>query len=334
MAAFFPLPRVDLAIDFGPANLRVIRRGSGVVFDQPSLCCFTATRPTRDIFAIGREAKAMLDRTPPHLQVKRPLIRGVMQDIETARALLDHAIKRALGPRRLRGLAALVGVPADATLAERDALVAVARDVGLRRVRLIPEPLAAAAGAALPYDCPGGTMIVECGAGTTEVAVLSLSGVCLSRSVRTGGAALDQAIADHLHIQRKFLVGEQTAERIKLEHVMRRDGDGAASAAPIIAKGLSLTSRRPATMEIELAELDAVVERHAMPIVATVLDVLYATPPELSQDIHDRGIVLTGGAATPWIRRKVAEASGVGVTIAEAPLHCVARGLQHLLSAA
>lgn len=333
MAAIFPLPRADLAIDFGTANLRVIRRDSGVVFDQPSLCCFARTPTSRDVFAIGLEAKATVDRTPPHLDVKRPLIRGVLQDIETARALLDHAMKRALGTRRLRSPAVMMGVPADATLAERDALIAVARDVGLRRVRLVPEPLAAAAGAELPYDRPGGTMIVECGAGTTEVAVLSLSGLCLSRSVRTGGAALDQAIADHLHAQHKFLVGEQTAERIKLEHVARRD-DAAAGGATVLAKGLSLTSRRPATIEVALAELDEVVDRHATLFVTAVLDALNATPPELSQDIHDRGIVLTAGAATSWIRRRVSEASGVRVSIAEAPLHCVARGLQHLLSAA
>lgn len=214
MASLFSR-RPDLAIDFGTANLRVIRRDEGVVFDEPSLCCFSKDGNAPGLIAAGMGAQAMVDRTTGNLEVKRPLRRGVLQDINSARELLRYAVPKALGRRRTGPVRAVIGVPADATMAERSALLTAARDAGIGSARLIAEPFAAAIGAGLPVSAATGTMLVECGAGTTEVAVLSLGGICLTRSVRIGGASLDQAIADALHFRHKFLIGDTTAERVQ-----------------------------------------------------------------------------------------------------------------------
>lgn len=330
MASLFSR-RPDLAIDFGTANLRVIRRDEGVVFDEPSLCCFSKDGNAPGLIAAGMGAQAMVDRTTGNLEVKRPLRRGVLQDIDSARELLRYAVPKALGRRRTGPVRAVIGVPADATMAERSALLTAARDAGIGSARLIAEPFAAAIGAGLPVSAATGTMLVECGAGTTEVAVLSLGGICLTRSVRIGGASLDQAIADALHFRHKFLIGDTTAERVKQEYVRLREA-ATKAAATIAVKGRSLTSGMPTTIDVTLKELDTAVERHVTEIVEVVLDVLNGTPPELSQDIHDNGIVLTGGSAVvPLIRSMIENATGLRVVAADTPAQCVPNGLHHML---
>lgn len=323
--------RPDLAIDFGTANLRVIRRDDGLVFEEPSLCCFADRDNQLSLVAAGAAAAALVDRTPTHLKVRRPLRRGVLQDIDTARQLLRYAVPRALGRKRMGSQRAVIGVPADATKAERSALLTAARDAGLDGVSLVSEPFAAAIGANLPVQEPSGTMIVECGAGTTEVAVLSLGGICLSRSVRVGGASFDRAIADHLHFRHKFLIGELTAERIKREYVdmclFDPKGEG-----QIEVKGRSLSSRVPAKLTLPVSEIDRVAEKHFAQVVAAIRDVLNSMPPELSQDICEHGIALTGGSAvTPRLRSMIEEDTGLPVTVAEDPAHCVAQGLHRIL---
>lgn len=329
MALFFPWKRPEFAIDFGTANLRVIRRGEGVVFDEPSLCCYADLDSVPSLAAAGTAALAMLDRTPRRLSIRRPVRRGVLQDIGTASELLRYAIQRALGRERIGAANVMVGVPADATQAERRAMVTAARDAGLGAVRLMSEPFSAAIGADLPVEAPSGTMIVDCGAGTTEVAVVSLGGICVTRSARGGGAALDQAIADHLHFRHKFLIGERTAERIKRDYAaLRRVDTGGA----IVVKGRSLVSRTPASLRVPVAELDRVVEKHVAHIIEIIREVLNQTPPELSHDIHARGIVLTGGSAmTPRLREMIEEDTGLSVKVAADPAHCVAKGLHRLL---
>jgi len=329
VAAFLSLGRPQVAIDFGTANLRIVRRAEGVVFDEPSLCCFKRGPGKPSLYAAGLEAAAMVDRAPSHLQVKRPLVRGVLQDIDVARDLLKYAVQRAYRRQSVRRPGVIMGVPADATQAERAALVTAAEDAGLGAVTLVAEPLAAAHGAEVAIDAPAGAMVVECGAGTTEAAVLSLGGICVSRSVRLGGADLDAAMADHLHSAHRFLVGDLTAERIKHDYVARRTGgaDG-----PLKIRGRSLKTGFPGSIDIEAAELDPLVERHAMRIVALIQETLEATPPELSHDIHGRGIILTGGGATmPMILGMVEGMIGVSAKIADEPAHCVAKGLQRLL---
>lgn len=331
MLSLLSWKRPDLAIDFGTANLRVIRRDEGIVFDEPSLCCFSDLDTMPSLAAAGAAAQAMVDRTPGRLQIRRPLRRGVLQDIDTATQLLRYVVPRALGRKRARSPNVVIGVPADATQAEQRALLTAVRDAGLGAARLVAEPLAAAIGAGLPVDAPRGTMIVECGAGTTEVAILSLGGICFSRSVREGGAALDQAIADHLHFRHKFLIRDLTAERVKREYVSQRAVQPAADGA-IEVKGRSITSALPAMLRLSLAELDQVVEKHVQQIVEVIREVLSATPPELSHDIHAAGIVLTGGSAvTPLLRSMIEKDTGVPVMVAEDPDQCVAHGLQRML---
>jgi len=332
MGFLLPWKRADVAIDFGTANLRVIRLHDGVVFDEPSVCCFTHGGPTATLVAAGSEAQPMLDRTPAHLRIRQPLRRGVLQDLDTAREMLRYALARLPDGRRARAMRGLFGVPADATAAERSALLTAAHDAGFRSAQLVAEPFAAAIGADLPVHEPVGTMIVECGAGTTEVAVLSLGGIVLTRSVRRGGAALDRAIADHLHFRHKFLVGDATAETLKRAYVEARLDPDTPRDATLQIKGRSLGSGMPTAIAIALAELDQVVERHVAQIIDVVRNVLLATPPELSYDIHDRGIVLTGGSAlTPLLQSMIAGATGLSVILAPNPAHCVANGLHRML---
>ena len=331
MMTAFNTKKPELAIDFGTANLRLIRRDEGIVFDEPSLCCFDVSNNVLSLNAAGSAVRSMIDRTPHRLSVRRPLHRGVLQDIAAATHLLRYAVEKTSGRWRLNKTSAVMGVPIDATEAERGALLTAARDAGLGPIHLVSESFAAAIGAELPVDKPTGTMIVECGAGTTEIAVISLGGVCTTRSVRVGGASLNQAIADHLHFQHKFLVGELTVERIKEEYSARRQESSCDSDA-LSVKGRSLTTRMPAILEMKLSELDGVVQRHMAQIVQTVREVLNETAPELSQDICSHGVFLTGGSAkTPGLSEMIMHETGLAVTIAENPLSCVAQGLQRIL---
>ncbi len=209
-------------------------------------------------------------------------------------------------------------------------MLTAARDAGLNPVRFVPEPLAAAIGADWEIAAPQGSLIVECGAGTTEVALLSLGGVCLTRSRRGGSAELDAAIVDHIHAQHKMLISGSGAERIKIalgDSFARGDTTNA-----IEVRGRNLVSGLPAAITIAPIEFTGVVERHAQHIVDLILELLVETPPELSMDIHGQGILLTGGgAATPALRKRIAACTGLAVTIADGSALCVARGLFSLL---
>lgn len=314
----------DIAIDFGTANTRVVVPGFGVVFDEPSLCCYSLDDVRPRLIAAGNDALPMLDRTGRSGRIARPLARGVLDDISAGREMLRYAVARSGVTRRIGSLRAVIGIPADATQAEANALVTTARDAGLRHVQLIAEPLAAAIGMGLPVSASNGSMIIECGAGTTEVVVLSMGAICLRRSVRLGGLALDAAIAEHMLFRHKLLIGAATAERLKLE-VVRLAGP---SNDRIAVKGCSVVHRGPAMIEIARRELEMIVERHAMSIVAVVRDALNETPPELSRDIHDNGIMLTGGsAAIGIIEQAVREGTGLATHVAEDALHCVVNGL-------
>lgn len=333
MASILSWRRPEIAIDFGTANVRVILRDGGIVFDEPSLCCFSREHGVGKLVAAGAEAQAMIDRTPTNLQVKHALCRGVLQDIDSARAVLRYALSQSLGSKRLRTPNAIIGVPADATPAERSALLTAANDAGIGNVTLVAEPLVAAVGADLPVESAAGSMIIECGAGTTEVAVFSLGGLCETGSVRIGGATLDRAIADRLHFDRKFLIGELTAERIKLQYVARRQASTSDEAATISVRGRCLLAGLPKSITVEMSELDKIVEKHVEQIVRVVRDVLGRTPPELSRDILDRGVVLTGGGAMmPLMSTMIAEATGLHVQVAEDPSQCVANGLHRMLA--
>jgi len=318
----------DLAIDFGTANTRVVTVDGGIAFDEPSLCCFAKGTGAGELVTAGADALAMKDRITGDLRIVRPLNRGVLSDIPAAREFLAYAVQKSVGQRRLRSFRALIGVPADATNAERGALLTAARDAGLGAVTLVPEPLAAAWGAGLPVDDAQGSMIVECGAGTTEAVVLSLGGPCAAASQRGGGDALDTAIADYLHFQRKFLIGPTTAERIKRE-IVGMDPEQAGAGAEILIKGRNLVTGLPQVITVSAQSLLPVAEKHAASITKLVVDLLGQLPPELSRDVHDNGIMLTGGsAAIRMIQSALAKATGLPVKVATNAAHCVAAGLQ------
>ncbi len=332
MVSILSWRRPEIGIDFGTANVRVIHRSDGIVFDEPSLCCFSRQNGVSDLVAAGAQAHAMVDRTPRGLQVKRPLCRGVLQDIDAARALLRFALSRSLGRNHRRSVSALIGVPADATQAERSALLTAANDAGIGKVTLVAEPLVAAIGAALPVEAPAGSMVIECGAGTTEVAVFSLGGICATGSVRIGGSTLDRAIADHLHLNHKFLIGDMRAEQLKLDYVAKREDPGYDPSGVIVVRGRCLRAGLPKSFDVRVSELARIVEKHVEQIVRVVRDVLGRTAPELSRDIHEQGILLTGGGAMmPLVRTMIAEATGLHVVAAEQPAQCVAKGLHRML---
>jgi rod shape-determining protein MreB len=314
----------DIAIDFGTANTRVFVPGRGIVFDEPSICCFSLDDVRPRLLAAGSDAHPMLDRTGRSARVARPLARGVLDDIGAGREMLRYAITRSGVTRRLQKLRAIIGVPADATQAEANALVTTAHDAGLGHVKLIAEPLAAAIGTGMPVTECSGSMIIECGAGTTEVVVLTMGAICLRRSVRIGGLSLDESIADHLHFRHKLLVGAATAEQVKIAIV----AENMPQEDMIAIKGRSIIAGGPAIVEVSRRELLMLVERHAMSIVDMVRDALSETPPELSRDIHDHGIMLTGGCATiGLVERAIRNGTGLTTQVAEDGLLCVAKGL-------
>jgi rod shape-determining protein MreB len=327
-----PRSRADIAIDLGTANTRVIGRGAGVLFDQPSLCCFADDGARSRVVAVGDAAKRMVDRTSGALRIRQPLARGVLQDIDAARELLQFAVRSSIGRRRFGAPRAMIGVPADATNAECAALQTAAADSGLRDVRLVREPLAAAFGAELPVNEATGSMIVECGAGTTEVAVFSLGGFCLTRSVRGGGLALDAALAAHIHFHHHFLIGGQTAERFKRK-IVELLAQPASDELSIEVNGRSIRDGKPGTLTLRVGELRPVVAKHANQIVEAVRQVLHQTPPQLSHDICSAGIVLTGGSALDVIAETISRDTGLPVSIAEHQDRCVTHGLGALLNA-
>lgn len=321
----------DLAIDFGTANTRVVTASSGVLFDEPSLCCFTGPAHRRELDSAGTSVKPMLDRTAGSMRIVRPLNRGVLSDIDAARDYLAYAVRSSVGQRRLRSFRVVIGIPADATNAERSALLTAARDAGLGSVQLIAEPLAAALGAGLPIDLPQGTMIVECGAGITEAAVLSLGEICAAASVRGGGDALDKAISDYLHVRHKFLIGTGTAELAKrdLIGILHQTAD---APTELKIKGRNLATGLPDALQVPVSELLPVIQKHVGGIAALVVNLLGRIPPELSRDIHDNGIVLTGGSAEiGLVGVAIASATELPVTVADDHSSCVALGLQKAL---
>lgn len=322
--------KARFAFDFGTANLRVVSSDGGLVLEEPSICCFRRDPLDQSPVAVGSTAWPMFERTPNQLHMKRPLDRGVLTDMQAARALLDHARRRIVGNRKLSG-PVLFGVPSDATLVERRALTNAAHEAGIYSVSLVDEPMAAALGAGLDVAEPRGSMLVECGAGTTEIVVITLGGISVRRTVRIGGTALDQAIADYLHLQHKFLVGGHTAERIKLElsDLSRSDADGT---APLTIRGRDLVTGLPGTLSLPPAAFDKVLRRHNRPIVKAVQEALAATSAELSCDIFEHGITLTGGSAhVPLLADMIADTTGLAATVANQNDLCVSLGLETML---
>ena len=313
----------DMAIDLGTANTLVVLKDKGVVLNEPSVVAIVNEMGKRTVLAVGDEAKTMLGRTPGNIQAIRPLRDGVIADFIVTEEMIKHFIKKVHIKNTFANPRILICVPTGSTPVERKAIQDSALAAGARRVQLIEEPIAAAIGAGLPISEATGSMIVDIGGGTTEIAVMSLGGVVFSKSLRIAGDAMDGAIINYMRKKFNLLIGESTAEKIKKE---------IGTAIPttnniFLMKGRDIRTGTP--KEISLTEEDAC--EALMPILnqmlAAIKEALESTPPELSADLVDMGLVLTGGGALlKNIDKLISKDTGLPVTIAENPLECVAIG--------
>jgi len=313
----------DMAIDLGTANTLVVLKDKGVVLNEPSVVAIINEMGKRTVLAVGDEAKTMLGRTPGNIQAIRPLRDGVIADFIVTEEMIKHFIKKVHIKNTFANPRILICVPTGSTPVERKAIQDSALAAGARRVQLIEEPIAAAIGAGLPISEATGSMIVDIGGGTTEIAVMSLGGVVFSKSLRIAGDAMDGAIINYMRKKFNLLIGESTAEKIKKE---------IGTAIPtsnnvFLMKGRDIRTGTP--KEISLTEEDAC--EALMPILNQMLsaikEALESTPPELSADLVDMGLVLTGGGALlKNIDKLISKDTGLPVTIADNPLECVAIG--------
>ena len=318
----------DLSIDLGTANTLIYVRGQGIVLNEPSVVAVRQDRMNgshRTVAAVGAEAKLMLGRTPGHITTIRPMKDGVIADFTYTEEMLKHFIRKVHKSRFLRpSPRVLVCVPCGSTQVERRAIKESAEEAGAREVYLIEEPMAAAIGAGMPVTEARGSMVVDIGGGTTEVAVIALNGVVYSQSVRIGGDRFDEAIINYVRRHYGTLIGEATAERIKMEIGCAYPQQ---EVRTIEISGRNLAEGVPKMVTVSSNEvLDALREPLAG-IVAAIRLALEQTPPELCADVYERGIVLTGGGALLRdIDRLISEETGLHVQIADDPLTCVARG--------
>ncbi len=315
----------DLAIDLGTANTLVFVKGKGIVCAEPSVVAVHKdSRGIRKVLAVGREAKEMLGRTPGNIEAIRPMKEGVIADFEITEAMLRYFIRKVHNRRTLVRPRIIICVPYGITEVERRAVRESAECAGAREVYLIDEPMAAAIGAGLPITEPSGNMIVDIGGGTTEVAVISLAGIVYSNSIRVAGDRMDDAITQYLKRKYNLLIGERTAEQIKIT-IGSAYPNGEIKTMEI--KGRDLVAGVPRVMEVNSEEIREAIAEPVFSIVEAVKVALEQTPPELAADIVDKGIVLAGGGALlSQIDVLLREETGLPVTIAEDPLSSVVYG--------
>lgn len=324
----------DMAIDLGTANTLVYVKGKGIVLNEPSVVAIANVKGKPIVLAVGDEAKLMVGRTPGNIQAIRPLKDGVIADFEVAEEMIKHFIQKVHNRRSFMSPQVIVCVPSGATAVEKRAIQEAAESAGAGKVYLIEEPMAAAIGAGLPVTEPTGSMVVDIGGGTTEVAVLSLGGIVYARSVRVGGDQMDEAIINYIRRNHNLLVGEASAERIKKEIGSAFTPKGAEGRSMCI-KGRDLILGIPKEVVIEEWQISESLTEPVNTIVEAVKVALENTAPELSADIVDKGIVLTGGGALlKNLDHVLKEATGLPVIVAEDALSCVAlgtgRALEHM----
>ncbi len=324
-SSFKSLFGADLAIDLGTANTLVYVKGKGILLNEPSVVAITEVRGKNHVLAVGEEAKTMLGKTPGNIRAIRPMADGVIADFDVAEEMIKHFIKK-VNSSNLLSPQVVVCVPSGATAVERRAIQESAEAAGARRVYLIEEPMAAAIGANLPVTEASGSMVVDIGGGTTEVAILSLGNIVYARSVRVGGDKFDEAIVAFIRRHHNLLVGEMTAERIKkgiATAKIPKDGQG----ATIEVRGRDLVNGVPKEIEINQAQICEALSEPVGQIIEATKTALEQTPPELAADIVERGIVLTGGGALLGdLDTTLRDATGLPVVIAEDPLTCVVMG--------
>jgi rod shape-determining protein MreB len=321
------LMSADMAIDLGTANTLVYVRGRGIVLAEPSVVAIADVRGKKQVLAVGEEAKQMLGRTPGNIQAIRPMRDGVIADFEVAEEMIKHFIRKVHNRRGFASPIIIVCVPSGSTAVERRAIQESAESAGARKVLLIEEPMAAAIGAGLPVTEPSGSMIVDIGGGTTEVAVISLGGIVYARSVRVGGDKMDEAIISYIRRHFNLLIGESSAERIKMEVGAARVPDNGEDGPCKEVKGRDLINGVPREIMVSQAQISESLAEPVFQIVEAVKVALENTPPELAADIVDKGIVLTGGGALLYrLDEVLREATGLPVVVAEDALSCVVLG--------
>ena len=320
----------DIGIDLGTANTLVYMKGRGIIIREPSVVAVDARTDELRVRCVGHEAKAIIGAAPNSILAVRPLKDGVIADFDITAAMLQSFIRQACGSRLFVRPRVVICVPSGVTEVERRAVRQAAAKAGARQVTVIEEPLAAAIGAGLPTAEPVGSMIVDIGGGTAEVAGISLSGIVASRSVRCAGDALDQSITSFIKRKYNLLVGERTAEQIKLEIGSACPPDPTDTEhgeTTMEIKGRNLVDGLPKDILIRSEEVREAMNENLMRIVEAIKDTLECTPPELSSDIIDRGIMLSGGGALlRGLDTLIQNETGIEVHIAEAPLDCVALG--------
>jgi rod shape-determining protein MreB len=311
----------DMAVDLGTANTLVYVRGRGIVLSEPSVVAID--QRTGEVHAVGIEAKRMLGRTPGTITAIRPLKDGVIADFDVTEQMLRHFIHKANG-NRFAHPRVIVCVPSGVTGVEKRAVEEATLSAGARQAYLIEEPMAAAIGAGLPVSDPTGNMVVDIGGGTTEVAVISLGGIVVSQSIRVGGDEMDEAITNHLRKEYKLLIGQQTAEEVKLE---------IGSAWPLPeeiqaeVRGRDMLTGLPKTVVLGSEDVRRALDEPVTQIIDAIRGTLDKTPPELAADIMDRGIVLAGGGALlAGLDERLRHETHMPVHVAESPLTCVAVG--------
>ena len=327
----FGFMSADMAIDLGTANTLVYVRDQGIVLNEPSVVAISMQGGKKQVLAVGNEAKQMLGRTPGNIVATRPLRDGVIADFEVTEAMIKHFIRKVHNRRTFVSPKMMICVPSGSTAVEQRAIQESAESAGASEVRLIEEPMAAAIGAGLPVTEPSGSMVVDIGGGTTEVAVISLGGIVYARSVRVGGDKMDEAVIAYIRRVHNLLIGESTAERIKKEvgsACPPADGEG----RQMHIKGRDLMNGVPKEIVITERQISEALAEPVGQIIEGVKVALEHTAPELAADIVEKGIVMTGGgsllANLDFVLR---HATGLPVTIADDPLSCVALGTGHAL---
>jgi len=311
----------DIGIDLGTANTLVHVRGRGIVLMEPSVVAINAD--TKEVLAVGTEAKQMIGRTPGNIIAVRPMKDGVIADFDITQAMMRYFIRKAYKHRLLKPFV-LVAVPSGCTEVERRAVIDAAESAGARDAETVPEPMAAAVGAGLPVNEPTGNMIVDIGGGTCEVAVISLEGIVASRSIRVAGDEMDEAVVSYVKRAYNLLIGERTAEEVKMTIGSAFELD---EEERMDIRGRDLVTGLPRTITIDSREIRKALSEPVGNIIEAVKETLERTPPELAADIMDRGIVMTGGSAMlKGLDKLVSQETGMPVHIIDEPLRAVARG--------
>ena len=316
----------DIAIDLGTANTLIYVKGRGVVLNEPSVVAIASVRGKQQVLAVGEEAKVMLGKTPGNIRAIRPMADGVIADFEVAEEMIKYFIRKVNGSMPLSSPQVIICVPSGSTAVERRAIQESAESAGARRVYLIEEPMAAAIGSSLPVTEPSGSMVVDIGGGTTEVAILSLGNIVYAHSVRVGGDKFDDALINYMRRTHNLLIGEASAERIKTEIGIACKPQGT-SGQKIQVRGRDLVNGVPKEITISQTQVADALSDSIRQIVEGVKVALEQTPPELAADIVEKGIVMTGGGSLlSEIDTVLRDATGLPISIAEDPLTCVVLG--------